>query len=273
MAIDTTSTFRSGLGSPRNIRLFKGPIAAERIGGVKAAPGGIKMAGGFAPGGGGFAPKKKGSNPPGMGPVGLKPSGWIGPAPMSEASGGHVPSSATSAAAMGGAVGGEHGNSKSYGIDQGDQDNPHSYLGHFANDNVLAVGHNVGHKKKGGQAAVIGMAKKGYRKIPGTASVHQGNTSHGSLPDSAHGLPPSRSERAKATAEKRKFARVMKGLGASMAMPAPSMPPVSSDKRMSVRHHEDSIRFNKKHAADHEAAAKKHERELRSVRKSKPPKG
>ena len=54
-----------------------------------------------------------------------------------------------------------------------------AYLGHFANDEVLREGHNVGAKPLGKAHGVSeGMAKKGYRKIEGTASKLVGSASY-----------------------------------------------------------------------------------------------
>lgn len=44
------------------------------------------------------------------------------------------------------------------------------------------------------------------------------------------------------------------------------MPPTAADRKMSVRHAKDSIKFNLKHAKDHMRAAKKAKSRLARVR-------
>lgn len=49
---------------------------------------------------------------------------------------------------------------------------PMKYLGHFANDGVASEGHNVGAKQIGvKEAGGGGIAKNGYRSIPGNVNV------------------------------------------------------------------------------------------------------
>lgn len=49
---------------------------------------------------------------------------------------------------------------------------PLEYLGHFANDNVMGMGHNVGAKQVGVKEAGSGkVAHCGYRAIPGNVNV------------------------------------------------------------------------------------------------------
>lgn len=170
---------------------------------------------------------------------------------------------------------------KSYGIDSGDQD-PMGYLGHFSRDDVASRGHNKGHKPIGKAPVVRTVAPKGYRKLPGSASPQQGNAQFGTMSEAALGLRPTRQQRVQSAKVKASMTRASKRMMLQDPIPLRSagssptavnkgggkMPPTPSDAKMSIRHHEDSIKFNMRHAEDHERAAMKHERELKTVQRS-----
>lgn len=197
------------------------------------------------------------------------------------------PSKALTAEESGGAKD-TGGPAKSYGIDSGDQD-PMGYLGHFGRDDVASRGHNKGHKPIGKAPVVRTVAPKGYRKLPGSASPVQGKAMAGALHERDLGLRPTRQQRVQEAKAKSASTRLTKKLFStpiplkngdfgsptavsdlhlSSGRQSGKMPPTPSDKKMSVRHHEDSIRYNRRHAEDHERAIVKHERELKTVQRS-----
>lgn len=165
------------------------------------------------------------------------------------------------------------------------------YLGHFAQDNVAAKGHNVGHKKIGKAPIVQSVAKRGFRKLPGSASPQQGRARFGTMSESELGLRPPRAQREAEAKMKARNTRstnrvmlqdpiplkdVSGGFGAPTAVNAGltghtkragGPPDVKSDMKMSIRHHEDSIRYNARHMEDHKREMVKHERELKDVQR------
>lgn len=79
-----------------------------------------------------------------------------------------APKTPSSASEMGGAVD-TGGPAKKYGVNE-----PLSYLGHFANDDVAAKGHNTGAKSIGAPGQSTGVARAGFRKLSGTAANRAG---------------------------------------------------------------------------------------------------
>lgn len=61
------------------------------------------------------------------------------------------------------------------------------------------------------------------------------------------------------------MARRMKVPG-RMKPSASDQPPTASDRRMSIKHASDSVKFNLRHAKDHMKAAKKAKSRLKQVR-------
>ena len=163
-----------------------------------------------------------------------------------------------------------------------------NYLGHFSRDDVAAKGHNIGHKKIGKAPVVQSVAKRGFRKLPGSASPQQGNARFGTMDAAQLGLRPPRAQRVQEAKTKAAMTRSSKkmmlqdpiplksnsGFGAPTAVNAGltghtkragGPPDVPSDMKMSIRHHKDSIKYNARHMEDHEREMVKHERELKTV--------
>jgi hypothetical protein len=147
---------------------------------------------------------------------------------------------------------------KSYGINSGDQDAPQKYLGHFANDSVAAAGHNAGKKPLGKATDTSkGVAKRGFRKLPGSASGIQGSARYGQPDGTALGLRPSRPDRER----HEKFEKDMAKTSSSHALPVmfgDPAPVAISDVKMSRRHHLDAAARDLKHELEHRASRKKH---------------
>ena len=153
-----------------------------------------------------------------------------------------------------------------------DNSDLHGYLGHFAKDDVMRRGHNVGHKKLGvAHKAARTTAKQGYTKLPGSASAVQGHA-HGGEPDL--GVRTTKQQKAAAAMDRR--LRQMNNLSHEThpmilhddsgedSNPRGVVPKshAVSDVKMSVRHHRESIANDKKHLADHKASINKHTRDM-----------
>lgn len=126
------------------------------------------------------------------------------------------------------------------------------YMGHFANDDVMKRGHNSGMKKVG-KAAVTANAKKGYRKLPGTAANQIGHAKFGDAPT---GLPLTRGERMKQAPD-------MSVMSATIAPAAKGI----TDVKMSIKHHQQSMQNDKNHMRDHAASMKRHESAIKDKRR------
>lgn len=160
------------------------------------------------------------------------------------------------------------------GVITNDDMDPRGYLGHFGSDSVLTKGHNVGHKKLGKAPLVKGVAPKGYRVLPGSASKVQGHARFGTPSDAELDLRPPRAQRAADARAKHQMTRAMnKAMNGSHIMqhdPTPlgapgGKPRAVTDVKLSIRHHKDSIAYNTRHAVDHEREAAKHKRELKGA--------
>lgn len=135
--------------------------------------------------------------------------------------------------------------SKSYGLNEGDQGDPHKYLGHLANDDVVSQGHNVGHKRTGTSTESHQIARAGFRRLPGTAANQIGHARYGDAHDE---LPPPRHVRE----ETRKMRESMPSMTAASPMVESLAVP---DLKMSIRHHKDRIKEDKSHSSDHKKGA------------------
>lgn len=145
------------------------------------------------------------------------------------------------------------------------------YMGHFANDNVTRQGHNVGHKPLG-TAHFKGGAKRGFHKLPGSASGLVGAATRFERDFAEDGIMP-------ATGRDSERARNARPAGAAMPpmrirksdapMPAHVEPVARAvrDVKMSVKHHRESIANDLKHAREHMESAKQHRREMKSQQK------
>jgi hypothetical protein len=134
--------------------------------------------------------------------------------------------------------------SKSYGLSEGDQGDPHGYLGHFANDSVVSQGHNVG-APKGKSSEAHQVARAGFRRLPGTAANQIGHAKYGDAHDE---LPPPRHVRE----ESRKMRESMPSMTAASPVAESLAVP---DLKMSIRHHKDRIKNDKNHSGDHKKGA------------------
>ena len=156
------------------------------------------------------------------------------------------PQAPSSATELGGAVD-TGGPPKSYGIGEGDQGSSLDYMGHFANDEVIRRGHNVGMQPKG-KATSMGIAQKGYRRLPGTGANQIGHNRFGSAYDE---LPPPR------------HAREQEKVQMAGPMPPSTEPKLVRDVKLSAQHHKDSMAFHQKHMRDHAIEIKTHKQALR----------
>ncbi len=152
---------------------------------------------------------------------------------------------------MGGAV--DTGQpAKVYGVNA--PADPLGYMGHFANDNVTAQGHNVGHKPKG-VAYFKGTAMRGYRKLPGTGANQIGHARFGDAPT---GLQ---------TKQERKDQAAMSRKMQAVDIAVVAAPRGISDLKLSAKHHKESIANDKKHLREHAESIKRHEQMLKTRHK------
>jgi hypothetical protein len=130
------------------------------------------------------------------------------------------------------------------------------YMGHFANDDVMRRGHNSGMKKVG-KAAVTAHAKRGYRKLPGTAVNQIGHAKFGDAPT---GLPENSAGAKGMRMKQAPDASVMSINVAPMARGI-------SDMKMSVKHHQQSMQNDKRHMLDHQRSMDRHAAAIKAKKK------
>jgi hypothetical protein len=153
--------------------------------------------------------------------------------------------------------------SKSYGLSEGDQGDPHKYLGHLANDSVVSQGHNVG-APKGKSSEAHQVARAGFRRLPGTAANQIGHAKYGDAHDE---LPPPRHEREAQRKKREEFDKSMTSPSSPIMDPQPR---AISDIKLSAKHHRESIANDEKHICEHKASIENHKSLLKKRVKQLP---